>query len=587
MPQVPAFKRTYIPHTTLRCIALLAAAALVVSLSLPGRAAARYEFVEQWQANAGIFGLALSTSGRELFVVQGDDGTVYDYRTDVTDPSQRLITSFRPCAYDNPWGARGIARDSRGALYITYWLSNFVCRVEMPYREETASAIARGQVSYSRAVASDGDSIYLTNNSRSVDKFTSDGLLLNRWSQADGLPFVGAYGVALDAVGNLYVGESWSNYRIVKFGPDGSFIKQWGSYGNGDGQFQDISSIAIGPASGRVYVVDSDRKDIQVFDSDGQFIDKFGQPGSLGEGEFVKPMGIAVDSSENVYVSDWASGLIQKFRPASDPDPDTDGDGVPDSDDNCPDVANPGQEDLDQDALGNACDPDDDDDDVADQQDNCVSVHNPNQANLDGDLLGDACDSDDDNDGTLDGSDNCPFTYNDDQADLDADGAGDFCDPDDDNDRIGDGADNCPRLQNRDQSDIDADGSGDACDTDDDGDSVADYGDNCPRNANPNQADTDLDGMGDACDPVPVFPGPGKTDDKGTGGTGGGQGGQGNDGGDGKTGQDCKSKKAVLMKQIATLVRKVRRSRGRAKRSYQKKLKQKGRSLKTLSRSCR
>jgi thrombospondin type 3 repeat protein len=39
------------------------------------------------------------------------------------------------------------------------------------------------------------------------------------------------------------------------------------------------------------------------------------------------------------------------------PPPDSDGDGVPDSSDNCPSVANPGQQDSDGDGIGDACDP--------------------------------------------------------------------------------------------------------------------------------------------------------------------------------------------------------------------------------------
>ncbi len=49
---------------------------------------------------------------------------------------------------------------------------------------------------------------------------------------------------------------------------------------------------------------------------------------------------------------------------------DTDGDGVPDQGDNCPDDANPGQEDADEDGIGDACDDDGADDTCTDGIDN-------------------------------------------------------------------------------------------------------------------------------------------------------------------------------------------------------------------------
>jgi len=59
---------------------------------------------------------------------------------------------------------------------------------------------------------------------------------------------------------------------------------------------------------------------------------------------------------------------------------DSDHDGVADSVDNCPTVANPAQYDEDGDLVGDACD-------------NCPHVANPNQsADADGDGVGDACD---------------------------------------------------------------------------------------------------------------------------------------------------------------------------------------------------
>jgi hypothetical protein len=72
---------------------------------------------------------------------------------------------------------------------------------------------------------------------------------------------------------------------------------------------------------------------------------------------------------------------------------DSDLDGVPDANDNCPTVANADQTDTDHDGLGNACDADDDNDGVADGPDNCDTVSNANQADFDNDGIGDACDT--------------------------------------------------------------------------------------------------------------------------------------------------------------------------------------------------
>jgi hypothetical protein len=53
--------------------------------------------------------------------------------------------------------------------------------------------------------------------------------------------------------------------------------------------------------------------------------------------------------------------LLSGMPALAGPPPDADGDTVPDAEDNCSDVANPGQDDTDKDFCGNACDADYDD----------------------------------------------------------------------------------------------------------------------------------------------------------------------------------------------------------------------------------
>jgi hypothetical protein len=208
-----------------------------------------------------------------------------------------------------------------------------------------------------------------------------------------------------------------------------------------------------------------------------------------------------------VLEEDCAEGLVCTdglcAEPSTEPR-DTDNDGIPDSEDNCPDIPNPLQEDSDNNGIGDACEPpsgdDRDGDGVRDSEDNCPDEPNPSQSDVDGDGIGDACDPDADDDGTLNEDDNCPLVPNPGQEDQDGDGQGDVCD-DSDGDGVLDNEDNCPDVSNPNQSDQDGDGIGDACDDDRDGDGVINTNDNCPDVENPEQEDTDEDGVGDACDP--------------------------------------------------------------------------------------
>jgi Zn-dependent metalloprotease len=162
--------------------------------------------------------------------------------------------------------------------------------------------------------------------------------------------------------------------------------------------------------------------------------------------------------------------------------------------------------------------PDPDGDGVPSNKDNCYDVWNASQDNVDGDAAGDACDGDIDGDGIVNDpdppyylvGDNCDYDFNPTQSDVNVNGIGSECDPledmDIDDDGIYDWDDNCLFDYNPSQADIDLDNWGDVCDPDNDGDAVTTDEDNCPGTVNADQADTDGDKLGDACDLCPNHP---------------------------------------------------------------------------------
>jgi len=93
--------------------------------------------------------------------------------------------------------------------------------------------------------------------------------------EAEGRPTarVGTYNRPTDVAwgpdGSIFIADGYNNSRVVKLAPDGTWVKEYGSYGSGDGQFNTVHAIAAG--YGHVYVADRGNRRIQVFDYDLNF----------------------------------------------------------------------------------------------------------------------------------------------------------------------------------------------------------------------------------------------------------------------------------------------------------------------------
>ncbi|MGB8024915.1 MAG: SMP-30/gluconolactonase/LRE family protein [Nitrososphaeraceae archaeon] len=107
---------------------------------------------------------------------------------------------------------------------------------------------------------------------------------------------------SIDKAGNLYVVDA-GNDRIQKFDSNGNYITKWGTTGSGDGQLSRPIGMAI-DSSGNIYVCDSSNNRIQKFDSNGNYITKW----SVGS-----PAGIAIDQNGKAYVINQNTGGVEIY----------------------------------------------------------------------------------------------------------------------------------------------------------------------------------------------------------------------------------------------------------------------------------
>ena len=130
--------------------------------------------------------------------------------------------------------------------------------------------------------------------------------------------------LAIAPSGNLYATDF--SQRLSVISPSGKVLRRWGKRGSRPGEFHFIGAdpsdptdihgkIAVGP-TGLVYISDSGNARVQVFTPRGRFVRQFGSFGS-GKGQFLDPLDLAVDEAGAVYVVDNRRLTLTKFSPSN------------------------------------------------------------------------------------------------------------------------------------------------------------------------------------------------------------------------------------------------------------------------------
>jgi len=110
-----------------------------------------------------------------------------------------------------------------------------------------------------------------------------------------------------------YVTDMKSNQVVVLDTTTGTELLRMGAAGDGAGQFGLIADLAL-DADENVYVTDKGLAKINIFDRDGVFKKSFGQVGDSIY-DFVRPKGITVDRSGNIWVVDAAPEVAKIYNP--------------------------------------------------------------------------------------------------------------------------------------------------------------------------------------------------------------------------------------------------------------------------------
>ena len=155
-----------------------------------------------------------------------------------------------------------------------------------------------------------------THNSRILE-YTREGTQLTQWGQfgTGEDQFIYPTGLTLGKNGEFFVSEYGTGAeRIHVFDADRQFLRQWGSHGESDGQFN--RAMAIGTnRQHELFVADTANHRVQCFAPDGTWLRNLGAAGTEA-GQLKFPHDLCIGADDSVYVAEYGTHRVSRFAGA-------------------------------------------------------------------------------------------------------------------------------------------------------------------------------------------------------------------------------------------------------------------------------
>jgi len=198
-----------------------------------------------------------------------------------------------------------VAVDPSGVVYVSDVGRPAIIRLDasLNYIDEWPVDHAHTQI----AIDPTGQYLYGT-YAPLIYQYTTSGTFIRSWFTRDDPDRDANWGIACGSSGNVYVAME-SPHVVRVFTSEGTFLREWGGLGTGNGQLSSPLGVAVSPTE-NVYVTDSQYR-VQIFTSSGAFDGTWGSEG-YGDNQFIVPDDVTIDANGAVYVLD-SHGIVRKF----------------------------------------------------------------------------------------------------------------------------------------------------------------------------------------------------------------------------------------------------------------------------------